>query len=136
LLLAAELRRRSFTVFTRHEIYADRPDVDDVTWLSDCGSRGWVALTKDRAIKRRPAEIAAVLNARVRMFVIGAGNLTADQQAAAVIAAAAAMRRWVSEQPAPFIVKLAADGRTALVAPHARPARDRRMSRTRSKPRR
>lgn len=49
--------------------------VPDVEWLPTIGARGWVRLTKDKDIRRRPIEIQAILNCRVRAFVLAATEL-------------------------------------------------------------
>lgn len=45
-------------------------DTKDPVWLSVVGAEGWLVLTKDRRIRRRPAEIRAVYRSNVRMIVI------------------------------------------------------------------
>lgn len=61
----------------------------DVDWLPEAGERGWVVLTKDKAMRRTPLEIAAVREARVAYFALARGNLTAAQMVAAILAARA-----------------------------------------------
>lgn len=61
----------------------------DVDWLPEAGERGWVVLTKDKAMRRTPLEIAAVREARVAYFALTRGNLTAAQMVAAILAARA-----------------------------------------------
>jgi hypothetical protein len=40
----------------RVEFHADHfaDDADDATWISVVGQRGWIVLTKDKAIRTRP----------------------------------------------------------------------------------
>lgn len=59
----------------------------DVDWLPEAGERGWVVLTKDKAMRRTPLEIAAVREARVAYFALTHGNLTAAQMVAAILTA-------------------------------------------------
>jgi hypothetical protein len=61
----------------------------DVDWLPKAGERGWVVLTKDKAMRRTPLEIEAVREARVAYFALTSGNLTAAQMVAAILAARA-----------------------------------------------
>jgi hypothetical protein len=109
------LRQHGFDVRTRLETFPDVQTLDDPTWLAECGRRGWIALTKDKAIKRRPAELRMVMAAKVRMFTISARGLTGSEQAELVCAAIPAMRRWVKTQPAPFLIRIVAGPRTELV---------------------
>jgi predicted nuclease of predicted toxin-antitoxin system len=59
----------------------------DVEWLPKAGERGFVVLSKDKAMRRTPLEVAAVRDARVHYFSLTRGNLTAAQMAAAILTA-------------------------------------------------
>ena len=41
----------------------------DEVWLRDAGKNDWIVLTKDDAIRRRPAERDAQTESAVRVFV-------------------------------------------------------------------
>jgi hypothetical protein len=80
--VADALRSAGWFSRTHVEVYADRDqEVEDIEWLSLCGREGWPALTMDRRIRSRPAEIAAVRRHRVKLFALTSGNLTAGDQA-------------------------------------------------------
>ena len=70
------------------------PDVD---WLLRAirGHR-WVVLTKDKNMRRRPLEIAALMEAGLRVFAVTAGNLT-------------------GEKPGPFIARITRTGQVHIV---------------------
>lgn len=53
--------------------------VPDSTWLEQAGKEGWVVLTKDKMIRWRVDELAAVQGHGVRVFYLGAPGLTGDQ---------------------------------------------------------
>ncbi len=42
----------------------------DEVWLRDAGKNDWIVLTKDDAIRRRPAERDALTEAAVRVFCL------------------------------------------------------------------
>lgn len=68
---------------THHEVYGKRDEqVPDIEWLELCGSEGLPLLTKDRRLRYRPAEIAAIRRFGVRAFVLTSGSLRAAEQAA------------------------------------------------------
>lgn len=46
------------------------PATDDAIWLREVTARGWLIIGRDRAIQRKPAEIAAVRESGARMVVI------------------------------------------------------------------
>jgi hypothetical protein len=54
--------------------------VPDAVWLEQAGRAGWVALTKDDAIRRRPVELHALAAHGVRAFCLTNANLTGEQQ--------------------------------------------------------
>jgi len=70
------------------------------------GERGYVVVTKDRAIRRTPMEVAIVRNSRVLYFALTRGNMTSEQMSAAILAA------W------PHIARIARSGkgRRAVIA--------------------
>lgn len=54
--------------------------VPDERWLHDAGAKGWVVLMKDDAIRRRPAERDALVEAGVRAFCLTNAQLRAAEQ--------------------------------------------------------
>lgn len=77
------LRGSGWAVRTHHEVFGARDqDVRDVEWLELCGREMLPALSKDRRLRYRPAEIDAIRRFGVRAFVLTAGNLRAADQAA------------------------------------------------------
>ncbi len=80
--VAEALRQAGWIIRTHGEVYGDRDQsVEDIEWLERCGREDWAALTMDRRIRYRPAEIAAVRRHRVKAFALTSGNLTATEQA-------------------------------------------------------
>jgi PIN domain-containing protein len=68
------------------DVYPGLDDLDDEVWIPGATERGWVLLTKDKAIRRNHREHEAVRRARARMFCIASGNLLAPQMADRLIA--------------------------------------------------
>jgi predicted nuclease of predicted toxin-antitoxin system len=56
-------------------------DATDEDWLRAVGAKGWIVLTKDRRIRYRPNEIAALKEAKVVAVVLVAGNLIGAEMA-------------------------------------------------------
>ncbi len=96
-LVPGALRDAGLTVRTMVEEFGEREQsVSDVEWLNHAGQQGWVVLTKDRRIRRRPAERQVILDSGVRAFVLSRGDLTGQQQAERFVAT------WTpSRQPVP-----------------------------------
>ena len=55
-------------------------ELADERWLRDAGAKAWVVLMKDDAIRRRPAERDALVEAGVRAFCLTNAQLRAAEQ--------------------------------------------------------
>ena len=77
------LRDAGVELVTLAEHYGVPADeqVADVTWIAESAQRGWIAFMKDFAIKRRPAEIRAILENGARCFCLPNANLRAAEVA-------------------------------------------------------
>ena len=99
------------------EVHDDHfpPDARDDVWLPPVGARGWIVLTRDKRIRYRSQERTALLQARVRAFVLSGGNLSAPAMAEAFVKALPAMRRFVARYEAPFIACVTQTGSVSLL---------------------
>jgi predicted nuclease of predicted toxin-antitoxin system len=52
----------------------------DTVWLTVVGDRGWVVLTKDKAIAKNQLELMAIAHAKVKVFILVSGNLTRQEK--------------------------------------------------------
>lgn len=66
------LRDAGLTVHSMADIYGEKRAqlLADEVWLRDAGENDWIVLTKDDAIRRRPAERDALTQAAVRVFCL------------------------------------------------------------------
>jgi predicted nuclease of predicted toxin-antitoxin system len=97
-----ELLRGAGIPFVAHrEVFAQ--DARDEDWIVEVGRRGWVIVTRDQNIRRRPNERAAVERAAVHLFALTSGNLSANETAALIIQAWPAIQRAVQSTPAPAL---------------------------------
>lgn len=76
------LREAGLTVHSMADVYGEkRPQLlADEVWLRDAGKKDWIVLTKDDAIRRRPAERDALTEAAVRVFCLTNRNLRGAEQ--------------------------------------------------------
>jgi hypothetical protein len=79
------------------------PRTEDVVWLPYCGERGWVVLTKDKAIRRVEPEMDKVISTGVRMFTLPSGGMSGGQMAAIFLRNARRMARTLLKHPGPFV---------------------------------
>lgn len=85
----AALRAEGAIVELHRDHFPD--DAEDVEWISFAAERGWVILTQDRNIQRRPHERAAVIAAGARYFCVSGGARRSEETAAMV----AVQFRWI-----------------------------------------
>lgn len=82
--IAEGLRAVGLTVHTMASVYGEQAaqGQPDEVWLRDAGANGWIVLTKDDAIRRRPAEREALVEAGVRVFCLTNARLRGADQLA------------------------------------------------------
>jgi hypothetical protein len=107
------------------EVHDDHFAIDcpDEEWLREVARRGWAILTKDRRIRRRPAELTALIESNAAAFVLTAGSLSGPAMAAAFVAALPRMKRILENYTRPIIVLVSHGGETALRVGERRGAR-------------
>ena len=111
--VADALRNAGAHVEVHHEHFP--PGVQDADWLPVVGDRRWIILTKDRHIRRRELEINAIINARVRAFVLTAADLTGPEQAAAFVRALKKMNRIAASSLGPLIGRVSESGGVSML---------------------
>lgn len=102
------------------EIHSDHfpDDATDELWLTECGRKGWVVLTKDKQIRYNELERQALLSAGVASFILISGNLTGSDEAMAYVKALPKMAGYLSNQKKPFIAKVDKSGNVTLWINH------------------
>jgi predicted nuclease of predicted toxin-antitoxin system len=90
-------------------------DAEDEEWLREVGRRGWVVLTRDRRIRYRSHERAALMQAGVRAFVLVAGNLSGPEMGEVFVKALPAMQRFMVRHQPPFIARVTRSGAVSLL---------------------
>lgn len=113
-VIADRLRAEGMPV----EVHADHlpPDAPDEDWLAHVGRRGWIALTKDKNIRYRTAELAAMRKHGARVVVIRAKNATAADVAEMVVKGRRRIARFAVKPSGPLVAALYANG---AVRPYA-----------------
>ncbi|MCY4388977.1 MAG: hypothetical protein OXC18_17940 [Desulfurellaceae bacterium] len=92
-------------------------DVLDEEWLPEVGRRGWLILTKDDRIRRRPAEREALMQSGARAFILPSGNMSGEDMASAIANALPKIQRFVTKNPPPFIARISKAGEVWLLDP-------------------
>lgn len=81
-------------------------DAPDAEWLAAAADQGWLVVTRDQRIRYKANEQAAVVRARLHLFALTQGGLSAAETAAIVVRAYPAMVRHAqaTEPPAFFSI--------------------------------
>ena len=66
---------------------------EDVVWLREAGSNGWIVITRDDRIRYNQLEKRAVIAAKLRFFSITSSSLTGAEAAALILSALDKMSR-------------------------------------------
>lgn len=76
------LRATGLTVHSMADVYGEEraQRLADEVWLRDAGQMDWIVLTKDDAIRRRPAERDDLTEAAVRSFCLTTAQLRGAEQ--------------------------------------------------------
>jgi hypothetical protein len=106
--VAEVLREAGLKVEFHTDHFAE--DAEDTVWIPEVGSRGWVVLTKDKAIRRHPEERDAVMEANVGMFILPSGNLTGQEMADMYHDNRLDMARFLRHHPPPFLASVSSSG--------------------------
>jgi hypothetical protein len=85
----------------------------DVDWIPLAHRGGWVCLTKDRAVRRRPNELSALLASDLAVFVVGEAR--GEAQAARIVLALPTIRRALRVRDVPLIARIEHDGGVSVL---------------------
>jgi len=98
------LRATGLTVYSMADIYGERRAqlLADEIWLRDAGENDWIVLTKDDAIRRRPAERDALTEAAVRVFCLTNRNMRGVEQIERFVSNRHRILRQ-AQKPGPYI---------------------------------
>jgi predicted nuclease of predicted toxin-antitoxin system len=113
--VAHALRQVGAQVETHEDHFS--ANAKDEQWLGEVGQKGWVVLTKDRHIRYRAPEVAALMTAGVAAFVLTGGNLTGDEMAALFQRALPAIQKFLITHRPPFIAKVSKRGAVSMLFP-------------------
>ena len=107
-VVANALREQGFPVELLEDRFAN--DAADEEWLPKIGELGWLILTKDDKIRRRPVERDALLRSGARAFVLPSGNMSGQEMASTVVKALPKIQRFVNKNQPPFIARISKAG--------------------------
>lgn len=104
------LRGIGAKVETYADLYPHDDAVPDVEWIPEVTRRGWIILTKDREIRRAPAELAVLRAAGARYVCLSATGLRGDEQAACLVERWKTVEGVVEARSPPLVVAITRGG--------------------------
>lgn len=108
LRVALALRDRGFNIVMFGENFAD--GTPDEEWIRRAAQEGWVVLTKDSEIRRRPNERLAIQNSGLRVFTLARGTWKSEEMSAAFIAAERRIAKALKLHRGPFVARILRSG--------------------------
>ncbi|MYB05747.1 MAG: hypothetical protein F4Y24_05270 [Gemmatimonadetes bacterium] len=124
-ILPEALERAGFAV-ERHDLHFE-PDTPDEVWIPQVAQRGWVIVSGDRKILRRPQEVRALVESQARMLILVGNHAPADELASNLINTMDKIDELLDRMVPPAVVRvyrpspreLVAQGRPGSVQPKA-----------------
>ncbi len=100
-VIAGALRAAGFNV----EVHDDHLPIDapDEDWIQLIADRGWIGITKDRHIRHRHNELAAVKAFKASILVVRAKNATGGDIADVLIRSLPKIQKFVASNKPPFV---------------------------------
>lgn len=100
-VIAEALRTAGYPI----EIHDDHlaPNAPDEDWIALVANKAWLAITKDKNIRYRFGEIAAIKEHGAMVLVVRAKNATGQELATLLEEAMPAIQRFARKTPAPFV---------------------------------
>ena len=92
------------------DTYPSDPRVDDQIWIREITARGLVIVTKDKNIRRDPAERAVLEAVGARYVCLASARLTGAQQADCLVSNWRTIDGVVRTRTPPVIVNVTRDG--------------------------
>ena len=107
-IVADRLRSEGMKV----EVHDDHlpPDAPDEEWITLVGRKGWVAVTRDKNVRYRAAELASIRTHSARVLVVRTKNATGLDIAALLVAGRRRIARFAQSTPAPFVAAIYRSG--------------------------
>jgi hypothetical protein len=106
--LGEALTAQGIPFIPHHERFA--PACPDEEWLEVAGKEGWIVLTRDKNIRRKPNELQAFRDHGVIAFVLTGGDATAVDTAALVTSLYTKMMRKAKAVKPPAMFTLTMSG--------------------------
>ena len=100
-------------------------NTEDPDWIPEVSTRGWVILTKDARIRKRPIELGAIRAAKARVFVITNQAMKGSEVAELFVKYLKRMEKLARSERSPFWATVTSSGiRVTEIDPEPTPGDD------------
>ena len=103
-ILPGALERAGFAV-ERHDLHFE-PDTPDEVWIPHVAQQGWVIVSGDKRILRRPREVRALVESQARMLILVGNHAPAGELAANLINTMPKIEKLLDELQPPAVVRV------------------------------
>jgi hypothetical protein len=102
------LRRAGLTIHPISEIYPNNAHkfISDPEWIKLCGENNWIIVSGDKRLETVPENRQAIIDARVKVFLLTDSNSFPEVWAAAVIIGRYKMQEIIDANSGPFFVNI------------------------------
>ncbi len=100
------------------------PDCPDETWIPEAGARGWIAVTRDKNIRRKRRQRELVAGSQLRLFVFAQhADMSRLDMLEALLRTWRRMLDYSADHEAPLLVTVSRDGafNEVILPPVAQP---------------
>ena len=98
------------------EVHDDHlsPTAPDQDWIALVAKKNWLAVTKDRNIRYRAGELAAIKEHGAMILVVRAANATGGDIADILVKSQKRIARFVKKHKPPFVARIGRAGQVSL----------------------
>lgn len=111
-IISRELRNEGISVVVHDDLLDAQ--ASDETWIELVGREGWVAVTRDKNIRYRKAEIDAVRKHGARIVVVRMKDASGPAMAQLLVSNIHKIAKFTADTPAPFVARINKRGELKL----------------------
>lgn len=106
--MIAILRKAGLVFHTIYEVYPGtaHESVLDPEWLRKCGENNWIVVTGDKRIETVPENRQAVIDSKVKVFLLNDSNSKPEVWAAAILLGQYKMQDLIDATSGPFFATI------------------------------
>ena len=107
-MIANRLRAEGISLETHDDHLPE--DASDEDWIALVGRKNWLAVTKDKNIRYRSAELDAIKRHSARVIVIRMKNATGPEIADLLVSGKNRIARFAADTSTPFVAGITKSG--------------------------